>query len=276
MKVDFEPGWSALETGKMSKENPARSAFTLTELVVVLAVISLLTFMLLRSQASTRADAQRLQCISNLKQIGLAFRIWGASHADQYPMQVSRASGGAMPTTGWTRSPGGTDGNFTYTVFQVMSNELSKPKVVVCPADDRFAATNFNPASVAGGDFTDNLRVSYFVGLDCTQTRPRMLLSGDRNIYGPQTDARANGGYGNSPMTSTWDTSGRLVAMGTDATTLSNTVGWTDKIHLQQGNVAMADGSVQQFTSFYLVRALKESSDPGAGSPTTQNVILFP
>jgi hypothetical protein len=57
-----------------------------------------------------------------------------------------------------------------------MSNELSTPKILVCPQDTaRHYATNF------ATDF-NNQKISYFVGLDAEDKSPQMILSGDDNL----------------------------------------------------------------------------------------------
>ena len=98
-----------------------------------------------------------------------------------------------------------------------------------------------------------------------------MIVSGDRNIYGPTTGTNSHSGYGNSPING----SGACVVFGTNLPTNEPLrVGWTARIHRNQGNVAFADGSVQQFGSRQLVQAFNDTGDtntvPGA------NVILFP
>src|SRR5690349_12889575 len=117
MKILSFPGKPKPETRTRSKENSGRLAFTLTELVVVIAAVLLLAAMLLRTQASTRTDAMRLQCANNLKQVGLAFRVWAASHNDQFPMIVPTTQGGADNSSPPTPL---SDGSQTYTVFMVM------------------------------------------------------------------------------------------------------------------------------------------------------------
>jgi len=142
-----------------------KAAFTLVGLLVIIAVLGILAAMLIPALVRAKGKSKRIQCINNLKQDGLAFRLWDSMGDGRYPMAVSTNKGGTMEFA--------ESGN-TFRHFQVMSNELNTPKILVCPDDNRTAATSFAKLN--------NQNVSYFVGLDAEEARPQMLMTGDRNV----------------------------------------------------------------------------------------------
>lgn len=75
---------------------------------------------------------QQITCVNNLKQIGLSLRIWAGDHNDQYPFNTSTNTGGSMELCAVGED--GFDSN-AYLHFQVMSNELSTPLILICPQD---------------------------------------------------------------------------------------------------------------------------------------------
>ena len=199
-----------------------KAAFTLVGLLVIIAVLAILAAMLLPALASAKRKAQRINCINNLKQDGLAFRIWEGDQMDKLPMGTSTNNGGTKEFD---------TGADTFRHFQVMSNELSTPKILICPADTRIVANNFARLK--------NQNVSCFVGLEANDEFPQRFLDGDRNITG-ESDPE-NGIL-------------KLVP--------GQRVTWTQDIHANQGNVGLSDGSVQQYSNSRLRDALRNSGGP--------------
>jgi len=182
-----------------------RFAFTVIELVVIIVIVAMLFVLLFTGLPRAKQKAQNQQCINNLKQVGLAFRLWN-NDGDKYPMQYPSIRGGSMESA--------TNGEIFWT-FVVMPNELKSPKILVCPSDNRVASQGFTNTLA-------NANISYFVGITGDETQPQMLLSGDRNLT-------------NGPLPLN-----RLLLL-----TTNSAPGWNQQLHKLRGNVALSDGSVQ-------------------------------
>ena len=123
--------------------------------------------------------AQSQRCVNNLKQIGIATRIYATDNQDRYPWQVPQSEGGtaeiAQPRSD-TDALLDSDGKPIFDAnawrhFQALSNELSNPKVLRCPNDEsRTQANTFQstPPKGAGRNVIpfDKNSVSYWLRTD--------------------------------------------------------------------------------------------------------------
>ena len=100
-------------------------------------------------------------------------------------MQVPSGGGGSQE---YAQNGYLMNGNFYfgYRHFQPLGIFLETPKILICPADTRTAATNFAALQ--------NANISYFVGVDADYSKPMSLLAGDGNLSSPQTLLRAAAG----------------------------------------------------------------------------------
>lgn len=190
-----------------SNKKPGSNAWTLIELLVIIAVLAILGTMIdFGLPPSAKRKAIQINCLNNLKQIGLAYHIWAADHNGQFPMAVSVTNGGAMElasTDAWKS-------------FQLLSNELQIPRILMCPGDSQQIpqATNFSAELKP--------KISYFIGLDATTNRPTTWLTGDDNFE-----------------TNSIRTKSGVVELKANPPPV-----WSKTRHQRSGNILLADGFV--------------------------------
>lgn len=139
--------------------------FTLGELIVVVMVVMIVGALFLHWVVDQRRPrgAVRIKCVNNLKNVGLAFRIFATDNNDQFPgalLATNEASRGSVTVVD---------------IFRSLSNELSTPKIIHCPSEKkRKEAENFASLSAQN--------ISYFASLNVSESNSTAFLSGDRNM----------------------------------------------------------------------------------------------
>lgn len=215
--------------------NPRTKAFTLVEMLTVIAIIGILAALLLPVLNGGQRRAQRIVCENNLREIGIACHVFSNDHTGRFPMDVSTNDGGSMEFI----QSGYRAGQIFYTAFhtfQVLSNELVRPQMLICPSDVLRQAVSNYPG-------LQNQNVSYFVGANGMFDKPDSILAGDRNLIT------------NAFVTPT------ILQIG-----LGSRLSWTWELHRLQGNILFADTHVEEWN---------QSGLKTGGSQISPNESLF-
>jgi hypothetical protein len=191
---------------KRPPATPVRG-FTRADLLLLVIAVALLLALLWPGLALTRARAHQARCLSNLKQIAGGCRLWAHANSGTFPWTAASPDSAPLGSADWAN------------LYRACSNELGSPRILVCPSDRQ--------KRIAAGwaHLNGDRNISFFAGLDADAARPQTIVAGDRNIHG--------GGRG---LDLAWS---REMGQSIDAA-------WANTIHVNQGEIALADGSAQR------------------------------
>ena len=135
-----------------SERKKIRRAFTLVEMLVVIAIIAMIAALLLPALSRAQASARATVCLSNLHQVGLALQIYVSDNNNKMPVMRDVSTDPAAAAT-----------NTFPAMNRVLASQLGNPNVLRCPSDlpDYFAQTGSSYAwnSLLNGEDADHLVV---------------------------------------------------------------------------------------------------------------------
>lgn len=123
---------------RMNQSSPAKqrqlAGFTLIELLVVIAIIAILAAMLLPALAKAKSKAHRIQCTSQLKQLGLGITLFTLDRDDMFPPAAYGTAAGQLAWDTYIYQYLGGRVAEADLLVGVMDLDFS-PKIELCPAD---------------------------------------------------------------------------------------------------------------------------------------------
>ena len=130
----------------------SKLAFTLVELLVVLAISGVLAALLMPALGKAKEAGRSTACIGNLRQVGIALQVYVESNNNRLPVMRDRAMGTNQPPTDLL--PG---------TEKVLASELGNTNLLRCPSDraEIFLKTgsSYSWNSLLNGQRDDNLNV---------------------------------------------------------------------------------------------------------------------
>jgi len=136
-----------------------KRAFTLIELLVVIAIIATLAALLLPALASAKKRAMRVACVSNLKQVGIAYSLYLTDHRDRLPDRRDlKTSLGFKPWTSWPPS----DPRSGWAVIE-LADYLDNQQIWVCPSMERSPLYEFEQSRQRTGPAPTNAVSTYWM-----------------------------------------------------------------------------------------------------------------
>jgi prepilin-type processing-associated H-X9-DG protein len=237
----------------------AARAFTLVDLLVVMAIVAILAGLLLPALSRSKAAGKSAKCLSNLRQMTIAAHLYIGDNADSYPSAYYNAQvNGVTWSYNWDFTT--IESNPSRVIPGVLWQGLGAEKIQQCPAfsgaadwlSDPYTGYNYNTSYIGHGQ---------------AESIPAPAKGGDVR-HTAQTALFGDGQYSQGAdkfMRAPWPNPGDQNFSGRWA----GTQGFR---HLQRSNTAFCDGHAESLRSCFTTNQDGAANvAPGTGFLSTDN-----
>ncbi len=234
------------------------AAFTWIEMMVVIVCVVLVAcFIIVPLIAKRYVRRTPINCVNNLKNIGLAWRIYATDNNGLYPWQAGATARPTSVPTNYATVPGAGLGpaQGVAAIYALVTNELSNPRLFLCGSDTKRFQLKTNSFAFLMASTQTAVRdraISYFIGTSASEEEPQSILGGDRNLAGGPFSADTNTPPSQVALRIPYATATNVAAM--------NSAVWTQDIHQGAGNLLLGDGSVQQVRSGHIREQFRDAA----------------
>ena len=151
----------------MKTMRSGKNAFTLMELLAVIAIIGILAALLLPVLSRSKAQARRTTCLNNLRQINLALQLYAGANDDILPAAPNTAAYTAFVTNHFAVFYKGLVKGYAGLPRRIVVTGQNLP----CPADDFYFDGSYKSGSYHGASNVDFSSYAYN-GLGGTTNAP--------------------------------------------------------------------------------------------------------